>query len=163
MATEKVNIADWARGTTPPMVIRAQSEGVPYSLVGCTLVMVIRAEAWEDSLTDDTALVKRRAKFWEVVNMDGLVDIASPIEGDIAWIDDDAIARMWDGENWVEANSAENYIIGGVYTFRFTRDEMMLDVGKYYYSVDIMMPDGEIGKIVKGKINITDNTVNEVF
>lgn len=164
MATAKVNINDFPRGTTPPFTIKAKAGEVPFSLVGSTIVMTVRNEKWEDSETDATAVMKRRARFWQVGTYDDLVVlITDPTVGDIAWVDDIPEAFTWDGESWVEANSVENDITNGVYTIVFTRAETMVPVGKYYYSIDIELPNGRVGKLVKGKIAITDNTVNEVY
>ena len=84
MRTAEKNLNDWPRGTTPPMVIRVAKNGQPMSLVGCTVALVVRDEKWEDSLTDDTARIKRRVRFWEVNARDDLDDLEAAREGDIA-------------------------------------------------------------------------------
>lgn len=162
MRTSVKNFNDWPRGTTPPMVIRVANDGQPMSLVGCTVALVVRDEKWEDSLTDDTARIKRRVRFWEVNARDDLDDLEAAREGDIAWVSDLAVPFLLSGRGWNPIDSAENNIPGGLYTIRFTREEVMIPVGKYYYSIDMKLPTGEITKVVKGHIKITDNTVNEI-
>jgi hypothetical protein len=163
MAVARVDIRDLPRGTTPPFRLSMTSGGAPMSLVGCTAVMVVRDERWEDSATDATARWKRRARFWQVPSLDALQGIQGAREGDIAWVDDLAIARLFDGYAWGECNTDENRITEGVYTIRPRREETMVPVGRYYYSIDIAFPSGEVVKAVKGKIEVTDNTVNEMW
>jgi hypothetical protein len=159
------DIKNWERGTTPPITIRMRNEETnePMTLAGCRIVMVVRDEKWEDSLNDDTARIKRRADFYQVTSLADLpISIPTPIANDIAWVTDIDSPRLWNGAEWVEVNRDENNITEGIYTIRFTRSDVMLPVGTYYYSIDIRYSNGEIGKICKGKFVITYNSVNEV-
>ena len=161
--TFKLDIKDWARGTTPPITINAQRNGAAFSLVGCTIAMTVRPEKWKEGTTDDDALLRRHASFYQVPNIASLPAlIVSPSINDIAWIDDTASAMRFNGSNWGEAVTNENRILEGRYTIRFGRAETMLPVGKYFHSIDIKFPNGEVAKICKGQFNITDNTVNEI-
>jgi hypothetical protein len=158
MAIAKVNITDFPRGTTPPLRVRAKD----FSLNDCTLVFVMRTEKWENSTNDDTAVIKKRSHFRTVYTVSDLAIITDQIVDDVTWVIDTASAVRWDGSAWVSVSTNENDILNGIYTFRFSREETMVPVGTYYYSIDIRMPTGEIQKIVKGKISITDNTVNDM-
>jgi hypothetical protein len=164
MAIKKADINDWARGTTLPIRFNAKNqEGEPISLVNHTIYMVIRDEQWEDSLSDNTARVKHRCRFWESQNADGLILITEANIGDICWLVEEGLPMQFDGQNWLEVNAGEYDVINGRHTIRFTREEAMLPVGSYYYSIDIKFPNGDIGKAVRGKFKVTYNTVNEVL
>ena len=162
MATKIHNIDDWPRGTNPPIRINLSDPQGIRSLVGSTIAIVIRDENWEDSLTDESARVKRRVRCWQVQNEDDLEAIVGASENDLCWVNEFENVRVYDGSEWVPGNTEENHIVEGQLTFRFSRSEMMLPVGSYYYSIDIRLPDGEVAKILKGKLKITPNTVNEL-
>lgn len=161
--TKKYNMKDWGRGTTPPFTIQTtkQSDGSPYSLEGCVIAFAVRSEDWENSLTDNTALIKRRVFFYRVNTFDDLASL-TPQVGDVAWLNDTESAVAWDGTAWNEVSTNENNVPGGTYVLRFTRAETMLPVGRYYHSLDMQFPNGEIQKIIRGYIDITSNTVNEI-
>ncbi|MCL2806670.1 MAG: hypothetical protein FWD27_00675 [Coriobacteriia bacterium] len=158
------NIRDWPRGTNPPIKISLSDieTGAPVQLVGCVVVLVIRKEKWEDSKTDDTALVKRRVACHSAIDAAGLQELPGVMSGDICWLLENGRAVAFDGSEWTELNSVGNNILEGELTIRLTREEMLLPVGIVYYSIDILLPDGEVVKALKGKIRITDNTVNVI-
>jgi hypothetical protein len=168
MTAAKFDIKDIPRGTNPPFKITlVRADGSVYPLAtpfggeGCTISMVVREESWEDSLTDTTALMKRKCRFWNVPNIAALPDLAAAT-GDICWVDETASIRVYDGTAWKFGTTDENKIMQGEYTIRFTREEFMIPVGTHYYSIDIRFPNGEVTKLVRGKIKISPNTVNEI-
>lgn len=162
MSTARKDIKDWPRGTTPPFRISVSANGEKRSLVGCTLAMVVREDEWHDSMTDDIAVMKRRVSFYSVDKRIDLSSISNPKINDMAWVVADNVPVEYDGQRWREKDPQENAIIDGVYTIRFTRNEAMIPVETYHYSIDIKFENGEVVKIVRGKINITPNTVNEI-
>jgi hypothetical protein len=151
----------WERGTNPPIRLNFSDATGPRSLVGSVIAMVIRDEKWEDSLNDDTARAKRRIAFWETLTESDLPSIPAG-EGDLCFVFEIEVVFAYVEGAWTVANPEENDITNGVVTIRFARSEMMLPVGTYYYSIDIMFPGGEVEKIVKGSFKVTDNTVNEI-
>lgn len=173
--TTTMNIRDFPRGTNPPITFNMTNpDGSPFSLakasgeLGCVVAMVIREEPWEDSDNDDTALIRRRVGFWNVDTQDDFFLINNPQIGDLCWVNFpapdalDGSVFLFDGLSWNFGETDENRILDGMFTLRFTREETLLPIGRYYHSVDIMFPNGEVSKVMRGTINITSNTINEI-
>ena len=96
--TAKLDIKDWARGTTPPITLNMSRSGESYSLVGCTIAFVVRSAKWENSTSDSTALIRRKISFYEVPDLASLpVLVPVPASGDLAWITSLEIVRRYDG------------------------------------------------------------------
>lgn len=162
MAT-KYNIKDWYRGTTPPwQIVVTNDDGSPYNLVGCRVVLVVRQDEWEDSHSDENALIKVASTVREVQFQTGLGGIENPRVGDITWVSEDDSAWQYNGTNWVQVKDDENNVIEGHITLRFTREQTMIPVDTYNYSIDIVYPNEEVHKMLFGKFRILPNTVNEV-
>jgi hypothetical protein len=164
MAITRVDHNDWARGTTPPLTIRAKNKntGESISLIGHSVILVIRSEKWDDGNSDDNALVRKRTYFHSAANIEAINSIISPKIGDVAWAEEEGVPFVYDGQ-WHQAPVSEINPPQGLYTFSVSREEMLIPVGTVYYSIDIKFPNGRYFKITRGKIKITDNTVSGEF
>jgi hypothetical protein len=169
MAIPKVDIRDWARGTTPPITIRMKDEttGLPMSLEGCRIAFVVRTEAWEDSFDDTTAVIALYRSFWRYQTVGEAQDMLNEENiGDYVWIDETGtcgeVIRGDDGVSIIigEGNTTENQLVDGLTTIRLNRQQTLIPVDTYYYSIDIRFDNGEVAKISRGKLQITSNTVS---
>lgn len=163
--TTTFNIKDWPRGTTPPWILqfRDARDGSPYSLTGCTIVVVVRDEKWETGYSDENARIKWRASIYDIYDPDDIDEfVPNPQDGDIVWIGFDESCVRREGGEWVPIPPDENKVLEGQVSIRFKRMDTMIDVGMYQHSVDIVFANGEIQKVLRGQFRITENTVNDI-
>lgn len=161
MSADKRNITI-ERGTNQPIILSFNKAGEPISLTDCTIGFAVKTgDGWDTSPDDSTALVKKLIHCYEVQLETELSGIVANV-GDLCWVYEFNNVRRWDGTAWSDGNTDTNNIIVGQISIPFEQTDFLIPVDKYFYSIDIKFPDGEVSKVVKGSFNVLYNTINYI-
>ena len=139
-----IALAEIASGTSQRIVIDTGGA----TLVGARIGFVVRDEKWSDSPDDTDALINVKINIRQVATHNDLASLPNINEQDyVHIIDTGQIYRRVNGA-WSQYTLPNSDIADGVFSIPVSATETRIRPGRYYYSIDVKYPNGEVDKLM---------------
>lgn len=153
-----IALAEIASGTSQRILIDTGGA----TLIGARIGFVVRDEKWSDSPDDTDALINVKINIRQVATYNDLASLPNVSEQDYAHIaDTNQMYRRVSGA-WALYPLLRSDVEDGVFSIPVSAAETRVRPGRYYYSIDVKYPNGEVEKLMRGPVRVTANTIKEL-